>query len=447
MKARRGILILAALLSAAAGCRARPRTPVILISIDTLRPDHLGCYGYSRPTSANLDAFAKDAVLFRQAISHAPSTLPAHASLLTSLIPPHHGACISDNLARAPRGPDPGRGAARRGLRHGVLQRRGAARPGLGPRPGLRDLQSVKPRGAPAESLVDEHDRFSFVTEQARAWILSHEAPEPFFLFLHTYEVHHPYSPDPADLDVFRGDYKGPLPDRITVDLLQQIDRGTVRVDDRDRQHVIDAYDAEIRSMDRAFGVFVAFLKEKGLYDPALIVVTSDHGEEFGEHGRLGWHSHSLFDELLRVPLLVKLPASRLAGSAVTDQVRGIDVAPTVLSVLGLGLPSAFEGHSALDEGARRGDANETWSSRDVTTPNSVVSLRTPEWKLFDGRLYSLADDPGEQHDVAKAHEDVARRLAARRKALAAERPRPAPRSAAPDDALRERLRSLGYVE
>ncbi|HVQ30562.1 MAG TPA: sulfatase-like hydrolase/transferase, partial [Vicinamibacteria bacterium] len=240
---------------------------------------------------------------------------------------------------------------------------------------------------------------------------------------------------------------KGPLPDRITVDLLRQIDRGTVRVEDRDRQHLIDAYDAEIRSMDRAFGVFVSFLKEKGLYDPALIVVTSDHGEEFGEHGRLGWHSHSLFDELLRVPLLVKLPASRLAGTSVADQVRGIDVAPTVLSALGLGLPSAFEGHSALDEGARRGDANEVWSSRDVTTPHSVVSLRTPEWKLFDGRLYSLADDPGEQHDVAKAHEDVARRLGARRKALATERPRPAPRSAAPDDALRERLRSLGYVE
>ena len=222
MKPAPRLLVLAAALALAGGCRARPRTPVILVSIDTLRPDHLGCYGYPRPTSPNLDAFRKDAVLFRQAIAHAPSTLASHASLLTSLLPPHHGASISNNLA-VPRGVVTlaellrAEGYATASFNGGVQ-----LDPVWGLDQGFDTYMSVKPRGAPAESLVDEHDRFSFITEEARAWILDHEGP-PFFLFLHTYEVHHPYSPDPADLDPFRGDYKGPLPDRITVDLLRQM--------------------------------------------------------------------------------------------------------------------------------------------------------------------------------------------------------------------------------
>ncbi len=433
-------------LALASGCRTRPEAPVILVSIDTLRPDHLGCYGYPRPTSPHLDAFRRDAVLFQKAIAHAPSTLSSHASILTSLLPPHHGASISNDLA-VPREVTTlaevlrAEGYLTASFNGGVQ-----LDPVWGLDQGFDTYASVKPRGAPAESLIDEHDRFAHITEQARAFILNHEG-RPFFLFLHTYEVHHPYSPDAADLDAFRGDYKGPLPDLITVDLLRQIDGGSLRISDGDRQHVVDAYDAEIRSMDRAFGAFVGFLRERKLYHDALIVVTSDHGEEFGEHGRLGWHSHSLYDELLRVPLLVKLPASRLGGGLATEQVRGIDVAPTVLSALGLGIPAPFEGRDLLKGGSPGAAANEAWSSRDVTEPNAVISLRTPEWKLFDARLYDLLRDPGEREDVAKSHADVARRLSERRKAIAADRPRPARRPATPDDELRERLRSLGYVE
>lgn len=448
MKPAHSRLVLAATIVLAIGsaCRTRPRTPVLLVSIDTLRPDHLGCYGYSRPTSPHLDVFRKDAVLFQKAIAHAPSTLPSHASLLTSMLPPHHGASVANGLA-VPKEIVTlaevlhAEGYATASFNGGIQ-----LDPVWGLDQGFDTYMSVKPRGAPAESLVDEHDRFSFVVEQARAWILNHEA-RPFFLFLHTYEVHHPYSPETADLDPFRGDYEGPLPDRITMDLLREIDGGSLKVSDRDRQHLVDAYDGEIRSMDRAYGTLVSFLKERGLYDAALVLVTSDHGEEFGEHGRLGWHSHSLFDELLRVPLLVKLPRSRLAGAAVADQVRGIDVAPTILSVLGLGLPATFEGRPLLEDGARAGVASEAWSSRDVTEPNAFISLRTPEWKLLEGRLFDLVADPGERNDVAKAHQDVVRRLAERRRTLERDRPRAARRPASPDDGLRERLRSLGYVE
>jgi arylsulfatase A-like enzyme len=434
---------------AAAGglcCAApRPRVPVVLISIDTLRPDHLGCYGYPRPTSPHLDAFREDAVLFRSAFAHAPSTLLSHASILTSLRPPHHGASIADDLAvplevvtlaEALRA----RGYATASFNGGV-QLDGV----YGLDQGFDVYESVRPRGAAPENLVDAADRFGHTVARARDF-LSRQEGRAFFLFLHTYEVHHPYSPDPADLAPFRGDYEGPLPDAISVELLEEINAGRRPVDERDRQHVVDAYDAEIRSADRAFGALVALLKERGLYDDALVVVTSDHGEELGEHGRLGWHSHTLYDELLRVPLLVKLPGNRRAGTTAGSLARGIDIAPTLLRALDLPVPASFEGRDLLARGAGAGP-EQIWSGREAGHGRVASSLRTPRWKLAGRRLFDLERDPGEHVDVAATHLDVTRRLAEQRRAVIAERRIPPRRPAPVDEELRERLRALGYVQ
>ena len=436
----------AAALAVLSGCRRPPTTPVILVSIDTLRPDHLGCYGYARPTSPNLDAFRKDAVLFRNAIAHAPSTLASHASILTSLLPPHHGGSISNSLAvphevktlaEVLRGHGYATASFNGGMQLDAV---------YGLDQGFETYESVKPRGAAAESLVDSSDRFSYVVEQARGY-LSRRGPGPVFLFLHTYEVHHPYSPDAADVEPFRDGYVGPLPDLVTVELLREINDKKRPVDDRDRRHVVSLYDAEIRSMDRAFGVLVALLKVLGLYEPAVVVVTSDHGEEFGEHGRMGWHSHTLFEELLRVPLLVKLPGSARAGSTVEGVARGIDLAPTVLRALGAGVPEAFAGRDLFAEGPRAAETSETFSARDVKEPHEVISIRTPEWKLVQSKLYDLVHDPAEAHDVSEREAEVARRLAERKGELKRSRRRPVRRPAEADDDLQERLRALGYLE
>jgi arylsulfatase A-like enzyme len=394
-----------------------------------------------------VDAFANDAVLFREAIAQAPSTLASHASLLTSLNPPHHAASIANNLAlplevvtlaeilRS-------RGYATASFNGGIQL---DATWGLDQ--GFDTYLSVKPRTAGAESLVDAKDRFEYVVGLAQAWIEQNET-RPFFLFLHTYEVHHPYTPYAADLEPFRGTYAGRLQDRITVDVLRRINDGKLTVDDRDRQHIVNAYDGEIRSMDRAFGSLVNFLRGRGLYDRALIVFTSDHGEEFGEHGRMGWHTHSLFDELLRVPLLVKLPSSRLAGTTSEGQARGIDVGPTLLAALGLEIPPQFAGRDLLSaDPMKPGELTEAFSSRDVVEPNSSVAVRTSEWKLYDGRLFNLTRDKRETEDVARPNADVARRLRNRLEAILAARRRPAKRAASPDAELLDRLRSLGYVE
>lgn len=441
------IWLTVAVLAASLACgRPASQPPVVLVSIDTLRPDHLGCYGYTRLTSPNIDAFRRDAVLFLSAFAHASSTLPSHASMLTSLLPPHHGASIANNLA----------------VPHEVLtlaevlhERRYVTAsfngglqldPVYGLDQGFGVYESVKPRGASAGTLIDAADRFSHTVERARAFVERQTGPG-FFLFLHSYEVHHPYSPDPADLAPFRGKYSGSLPDLISVDLLRQINSGTRRVDDRDRQHVIDAYDAEIMSMDRAFGALVAFLKARKLYDAALVVVTSDHGEEFGEHGMMGWHSHTLYDELLHVPLLVKLPGGRLAGATIESPARHVDLAPTMLRAVGIPVPAAFFGRDLFAPGPAPAGAEEVWSALDVKAPNPAWSLRNPDWKLVENRLYDLRHDPGEHTDVASDHADVARRLAARRQALVDARERASRRPAEADDELRERLRSLGYVE
>ena len=440
--------IIATLLLSVPGCSKRS-TPVVLISIDTLRPDHLGCYGYPRQTSPNLDAFRKDAVLFRHAFAHAPSTLASHAAILTSLLPPHHGASVDDlavprevlTLAEVMR-----EGGYSTASFNGGIQ----LDPAYGLDQGFDVYVSAKPRSSIAETLVDETDHFSYQVEQARAWI--EKQARPFFLFLHTYEVHNPYTPRAPDLEFFQGDYHGDLPNRITVKLLSQFNQGKRALEARDRQHILDAYDAEIRSADRAFGRLVDLLRNLGIYDDALMVVTSDHGEEFSEHGQVGWHSHTLYDELLHVPLLVKLPGKARAGTTIEETVRGIDIAPTMLAALGRRAPSEFEGLDILAPGPRPTGADEVWSRRDIRmldarTLSDLVCLRTPEWKLIDGRLYNLRSDPGERKDVAAQQPEVVERLTERRRELLESRRLPRPQPAQINEELRQRLRALGYLD
>ena len=425
----------------------RATVPVVLISIDTLRPDHLGCYGYARPTSPNLDAFRKDAILFTQCL-RARAIDPRLARRNPDLSPAASPWGLDrQRLLGVPRGRDPGRGDAGGRVVHGLIQRRRPAGRLLRARPGLRHLRECQaPRVRPREPGGRDRPLRPRGRAGAATWIETQRG-RAFFLFLHTYEVHHPYTPEERDLELFRGGSHGPLPDQITMGLLEEVNDGKRTLEPRDRQHIVDTYDAEIRSADRAFGTLMALLRTLGLYDDALVVVTSDHGEEFGEHGQMGWHSRTLYDELLHVPLIVKLPGSGRAGTTVEETVRGIDVAPTVLATLGKTPPSGFEGRDVLGFWPSPAGAAEVWSSRDVTTPAGLFALRTPDWKLIDRRLYDLRHDPGERSDVAGSEPEVMKRMTSRRLALLESRPRPRPERARINEELRRRLRALGYLD
>ncbi|MGH9324083.1 MAG: sulfatase, partial [Vicinamibacteria bacterium] len=398
---------------------------VILISIDTLRADHLGCYGYPRNTAPRIDAFRRDATLFEQAFAQAPSTLPSHASIFTSLLPRHHGASVARSS-----GIDPGAVTLAE-----ILKRQGYENASFnggiqldalyGMARGFDTYVSARPSVASADVLVDPVDMFDHAVNEAMEWMRDRKA-NPFFLFLHTYEIHHPYTPDPALLAPMDPDYDGSLPDDISVDLLKRINDGEIEIDDADLEHIMASYDAELRSVDTAFGKLVDFLQRERLYDDAVIIVTSDHGEEFGEHGFIGWHSHSLYDELLRVPLLVKLPGSRGAGQSVAAQVRGIDLAPTILDELGLEIPESFAGASLLPAIAGSGDPPEyAVSQKDVAIPDEEASIRTLAWKWSRGRLFHLLSDPLETKDVSQANIDTAQGLSRALEGLLKARPQP----------------------
>lgn len=442
------ILSWAVLFGLLTGCTTKPESlsddapNIILISIDTLRSDHLGCYGYERPTSPALDRLCEDSVVFTQSIAHAPSTLHSHASILTSLIPHHHAAAWQGKTRLAEECLTVAEVAKNAGAATAAFTGGGQMDRIFGLDQGF-DLYE-KPKTQTFEGIVDP----------AKTWIEQHRAAEaeeggnPFFLFLHTYETHHPYEP-PADLfELFDTGYEGELPDRISVDLIKAINKQEYELAEGDLEHIVNTYDAEIRSMDRTLGQFIDYLKEEGLYDNTMIVFTSDHGEEFGEHGKVGWHSHTLFDELLAVPLVVKYPNQKYAGKRVGAQVRGIDVAPSIVAALGLSQPTQFSGLdlAPLAEGTDT-TSRVTTSRMDRVVGRDIDSVRTPEWKLFREQLFDLEADPQEQWDTSLNRPRVVERLREELATAVASRDRCLGPQVVPTGTTLDELKALGYLE
>ncbi len=415
------------------------RPNVILISIDTLRPDHLGCYGYQPDTSPALDALCEDSVVFEEAIAQAPSTLHSHASMFTSLLPHHHLATWSGKTRLSEEALTVAE----------VLQEAGyrtAAFAGGGQMDRVFGLdQGFELYNQPSS----EH--FAGTVSAGLKWLESGNG-RPFFLFLHSYEVHHPYTPRQEYLELFDEGYDGPLPDEISIELLRQINRGEIEFDAaRDLPHILSAYDAEIRSADDGLAILIRYLKDNDLYENTLILFTSDHGEEFGEHGIVGWHSHTLYDELLRVPLVIKLPGSKHAGRRVPAQVRGIDIPPTVVSTAGLEIPSVFSG---VDLSARIGEESveeRVAISRLDRPPDQrgSTAVRLENWKLIDTDLFDLSRDPDEQwfgSATGDGIEAASRLNEALQQALESREPL-VPEVVAPADSTLDELRALGYIQ
>jgi O-antigen biosynthesis protein len=391
-------LVWTALAGALWACHPAPQAPTsaVLVSIDTLRPDHLGCYGYSAPTSPEIDRLCAESSVYTGALAHAPSTLLSHASMFTSLVPQHHGASHLRRLPLPAGVATLAESFAGEGFRtagfHGGAQ--------LAPEFGFgRGFERYEERTVPLAAVVPE----------ALAWLDSVGAA-PFFLFLHTYDVHHPYTPAAASLQRFDSDYGGTLPPSISVELLWDAKRGRVVFDEADRRHIVAAYDAEIREMDAAVGALLAGLRQRGLLDRTVFALTSDHGEEFGEHGAVGWHSHTLFQELLRVPLVLRLPDRRGAGLRPAERVGLIDLAPTLLAAAGVPSAPGSQGRSLLpllDPPSRaRSKAAAALAERPFLALGEVAegsfeALLLGAHKLYGGALFDLDRDPQEKVDIA----------------------------------------------
>jgi len=277
--------------------------PVVLISIDTLRADHLPAYGYTGVQTPNLDAFRRDSVLFRNAYSPCPMTLPSHVSMLTGLLPPQHG--VRDNAGFHFDGathPTLPRLLKERGYATGAAVSSFVLRGETGLAPlfdSYDDSIDVRPGAA-----FREYQRSGSITESvAEKWIDAHAA-NPFFYFFHIYEPHVPYDPP----EPFRGIYA-------------------------------NRYDGEIAAADAIVGKLLDHLKAKGIYDKAIVIVTSDHGEGLNDHGE-DQHSILIYREAIHVPLLLKLPSSKRANSTVD--------APAQLADAGYAMTEAADGADAL---------------------------------------------------------------------------------------------------
>lgn len=454
--------------------------PVVLISLDTLRADRLNCYGYTRWTvSPHIDALAADSVVFENHLAASPWTIPSHMSLLTSLWPGSHGvtgslAELSEDAADYPM-LSQSRTTLAAALKAGGYQTAAfTAGETLEPQFGFgQGFQLYRT----SMLKLDERN-----VGEMRAWVEQHRAT-PFFLFWHTFEMHAPYLGTSFLDQVLPADRAAIVRDAVLRYSEKMHAHGIhpARFETRLRKRkaltpeVSQAlYMGSILDADRWVGTLLDDLKRLGLYDRALIVLTSDHGEEFRDHAPdkfYNAHGHSLFRELVRAPLVVKLPGGERAGTRVLALTRAVDVMPTVLDLLHQPPVAEAQGQSLRVLWERRGaesrvgfleSLEELHEAKGVETERyaymvgiGAESVRsrgraylppTPAWRA----LYDLRDDPRQLHNLLDGragaeHERLAETLDALLRRHLAEQTSDN-RSGKLSPELIERLRSLGYV-
>jgi arylsulfatase A-like enzyme len=449
-RARRAViltLLFAAICSS--GCTnadKNSRPNILLITLDTTRADHLGMYGYERNTSPELDRLAAESVVYVNAISTASTTLPAHAALFTGKFTSSHGAQASPtgsfSLSQGLRGPK----AWQRFRANGIaadqvtlaehLRNAGYATGAVVAGPWLKrvfgldrgfseydDSEIKTMNGRAAES----------VTKGALKWVDHTQEiskSKPFFLFLNYFDAHRPYRAAKSDL-------------------LRFLSEDAFPIDPSSIEHQRSVYDAEIFAMDREIGRLLDGLRKRQLFSNSWIIVTADHGDLIGEHGKFG-HGLSLMQEELAVPLFMKFPKGQRAGETVREYIQHVDVFAIILDALSLSDSAIMQGNPNL-------------GSHPVVAETYPLEILSPNghWRaLFDGdhkflwnskgdhHLYDLKNDPSELHDLVAS--EPARTQEMSTKLLRYLDTLPKPGASGPpvvvDPETEELLRGLGYI-
>ncbi len=440
---------------AASGCaptttelEAQARPHVVIWLVDTLRADHLGCYGYERPTSPHLDALARNGVRFANLHVHANWTMPSVASLLSGMAPDIYPESwttrVPDDLALAAERFGEG-GYETAGFTATVAT---AAFFGfdqgydtyveLDGELSLSERKMRAGRAFDADTLV----------EAGLEWLDARDDERPFFLTLHSIDPHAPYAP-PAEFDRWTKSYDG------TIDGSVASLRGLAARDitPRDRAHLLALYDGEVAFNDHALGMLVAGLEARGIAEQTLLVVVSDHGEEFGDRGGYGHAHRNLHRELTHVPWVLHWPVGLAPDVVVEQLVGGMDVLPTLLDACGFEV-DGMDGRSVLDlvRGTSMSPA-DVYAFR-AKQPGDIAAVRTDthlyHWDERGQRtgLFDLAADTDEHRDMRTGAPALATQLDTRLTTWLGERAaRRRPPAATPDGATREALIDLGYLE
>ncbi len=416
-------------------CAEPERAPSFLVvSMDTTRADHLGVYGYQRDTTPHLDALAARGLVFDQMISVSENTLISHASMFTGLVPAAHGAThVGDGQSLPPAAV-----TIAQDFQHAGYQTAGFVAHGdwLNAAFGMdRGFETFSSAYRDADSVLAE----------AAAWLEARDRDRPFLLFVHLFDVHSDAGPRPYEAPAgfegrYTSGYKGPWQDwdkqRVQGSaFLNAVSEGHVELQPADLAHMVDQYDEGLAATDAALGAFMDGPAREAL-DQAFVLVSADHGEELGDHGRM-LHG-SFYDEVVRIPGILAAPRRRPDSlgppRVVTEQVRLIDVRPTLLALAELPRPARCQGVSLASwlRGAR---------TNCPSGPAAVYHqvLRMGGFKLLrdrnGSRLYNLELDPGERSDLSgdPAHKQRFQTMVAELNEMRAR-----------DTALGEELQSLG---
>lgn len=385
-----------------------PKLNVILISMDTLRSDHLGSYGYERATSPHLDALSRQGVLFKQVIAQAPYTVSSHTSMLTSLYPSFHKVNLLRESTMNPRIETLAEHFYNNGYRTWAIVGGGQMSSDYGLSEGF-------------ESYIEFTSPHRDVWRKIQEIIgfIEKEKNNNFFIFFHSYKPHAPYNPIAPYDTMFSPNYSGPISG--SIEQIEAINSGELKVTPRDIQHLIALYDGDIREMDDQIQELFDYLKKAGLDKRTLVVFTSDHGEEFGEHGKVGVHSHTVYDELLHVPLIFRLTDILPAGAVFENQVQSVDIFPTILDLAGIDFTqTSIHGQSLLPliKNELKAEYNRrAFSERLAGDGNHLRAMRSPQFKyimqenkkknIVDHFYYDLTKDPQEQNSLQMTPEKL----------------------------------------
>jgi arylsulfatase A-like enzyme len=387
------------------GKRAVSNYNLVLISIDTLRADHLSCYGYPKKTSPTIDALAGEGALFTNIMAQRSVTWPSLTSIMTSLYPVEHG--VRDNGIQL--------NGSKSSLAQ-ILKKKGYTCAAF-----LTAVYRAKWEGFDCKKGGHDHE----VTAQAIEWLKSYH-DKKLFLWIHYFAPHKPYEPSMPYKNLFDPRYKGNM-DGSTKQL-DEIALKKIKLSKEDLNHIISLYDGEIAFVDDQITHLINAIRKFNIKDKTLIVIVSDHGEDLYQHNFYFYHAASIYESSLRIPLIFNLPRVIPGGIKINKLVESIDIAPTILEILGISSPRSFRGTSLAPLFKNRDisldEAYSEWNDK-------MLSVRTADYRYIynpenfhppifidDGdyntyvieqeELYDIKNDPLESYNIAKIKPKIA---------------------------------------
>ncbi len=429
---------------------------IILIISDALRPDHLGCYGYSRNTSPNIDRIAREGIIFNRAYAQGNWTLASTSTLFTSLHPTSHNALsrkrilpkeaktLIENLKVA-------------GYKTAGFSNSPFFMENFGLRQGFDYFYTGQSNfiwklhffviGKISNRLLMLKDKN--LTMQTISWIKSNSS-QKFFIYLHYMATHAPYRIPKAYEKIY---VKEDIPDRIYLP-----SRHSVEINPAQKENLLDRYDGTIRFVDDEIGKLLDLLQSLDLKENTLLIIAADHGEAFGEHGNWG-HGRTLYQETIKIPLIIWYPEIPCNQMVSNELVGLVDIKPTILNIVGIKQSEIYQGKDLISRITKENSLYQQKGSREEIfsegRPKVRCIITSTNWKLISNEtegkieLYNLEQDPQEKHNVFNLYPEIAKnlqeRLTARFKEFEKQALKPAKASISAE--TRRRLKSLGYIQ